>query len=469
MDYDDQNPSRYWNLKDFRPYMEATAGKTSKPAVKPRRFNRSAADTHLPREIRSELLSRGSHPSEWIPITRKESLYGLRSSMQVLLYRKTGKSWRPVKHLTSSLCSNGELIALRHRNTSNERLLRSTGLTKDFSPAKTVKGPVSWEQWRHELDSAVPIRSSKQIPLESLAAVEDHTTIADASAVDPLDVSAEGVDIGPQIDFVDYTKILSGIGVGLVEATLKGIYHAGESVVRPSERLQGIDNIEYADIEGQEVPEKGLAGFSELATAMYEQAKLTSENYREAKAKGEFFEAGKEVSHDPLMQMTSLGDLAVFGALGKVSRAFPNKFDLDMSAGSIRTVNPNYPDFGFTQNCVHCAIATERRFAGNASAVASQTSGPLPISQITDLFGGSFKPVSGMMEISAILSRSGNGARGIVYGADHTRGFGHVWNVRFDKGTTRFLDSQPGNMAGLGVANFDDFTDFQFLLTFPGK
>jgi hypothetical protein len=93
----------------------------------------------------------------------------------------------------------------------------------------------------------------------------------------------------------------------------------------------------------------------------------------------------------------------------------------------------------------------------------------LPISQITDEFGGSFENVSGPMEIGSILSKSGNGARGVVFGADHARGFGHVWNARVDNGTVRFLDSQPGAKAGLGVDNFDDFTDFQFLLTSPGK
>jgi hypothetical protein len=74
-----------------------------------------------------------------------------------------------------------------------------------------------------------------------------------------------------------------------------------------------------------------------------------------------------------------------------------------------------------------------------------------------------------MMEIGSILSKSGNGARGIVFGADSARGFGHVWNVRIDNGVVRFLDSQPAGRAGLGVGNFDDFTDFQFLLTSPGR
>jgi len=73
-----------------------------------------------------------------------------------------------------------------------------------------------------------------------------------------------------------------------------------------------------------------------------------------------------------------------------------------------------------------------------------------------------------MVGIGMRLNVSGNGARGIVYGADKARGFGHVWNVRYDNGVVRFLDSQPGKRAGLGIGNFDHFTDFKFLLTSLG-
>jgi hypothetical protein len=134
-------------------------------------------------------------------------------------------------------------------------------------------------------------------------------------------------------------------------------------------------------------------------------------------------------------------------------------------AGSVRTVNPLFPSFGYNQNCVNCAITTEKRFRG-IKVSAAPTAGPLPISAIADEFGGSFQDVSGMIEISRVLRESGEGARGIVFGADHARGFGHVWNARIDKGVIRFIDGQSG---GLGVSNFDDFTDFRFLLTHPGR
>jgi len=74
-----------------------------------------------------------------------------------------------------------------------------------------------------------------------------------------------------------------------------------------------------------------------------------------------------------------------------------------------------------------------------------------------------------MMEIGSILGRNGNGARGIAFGSDNARGLGHLWNVRIDRSVVTFIDSQPGARAGLGVGNFDDFTDFQFLLTSPGR
>lgn len=93
----------------------------------------------------------------------------------------------------------------------------------------------------------------------------------------------------------------------------------------------------------------------------------------------------------------------------------------------------------------------------------------MPISRITDEFGGSFQEVSGPLHIGDVLNRSGEGARDIVYGADHSRGFGHVWNVGIDNGIVHFIDSQPGARAGPGIHNFDDFTDFRFLLTNPGR
>lgn len=128
-------------------------------------------------------------------------------------------------------------------------------------------------------------------------------------------------------------------------------------------------------------------------------------------------------------------------------------------AGSIRNVNPT----GGGVNCVNCAIAAEYTLRG-APASALPTSGPLPISLITKEFGGSFAPVSGSMQIGSLLSRSGEGASGVVFGRG--AGMNHVWNVVNQGGNIRFLDAQAG---GLGVRNFEHFSDFQFLLTTPGR
>ena len=84
-----------------------------------------------------------------------------------------------------------------------------------------------------------------------------------------------------------------------------------------------------------------------------------------------------------------------------------------------------------------------------------------------------FEPVAGPMEVGKILTESGNGAQGIVYGAPKAGGqYGHVWNAVNQGGTIRFLDSQVirsgVNNASVGLSNFDKFQDFQFMLTRPG-
>jgi RHS repeat-associated protein len=132
----------------------------------------------------------------------------------------------------------------------------------------------------------------------------------------------------------------------------------------------------------------------------------------------------------------------------------------NLLAGSIRHVNPLHGDM----NCVNCSIATEATLSRAASAALG--GGPRPISVIEQKFGGTFEKVSGLMEIGSTLSRSGYGARGIVYGANPSGNVGHVWNAVNQGGTIRFLDGQAG---GLGVNNFDVFTDFRFLITHPGK
>ena len=116
-----------------------------------------------------------------------------------------------------------------------------------------------------------------------------------------------------------------------------------------------------------------------------------------------------------------------------------------------------------TQNCVNCSIATEYTLRGNPTS-ALATDGPLPINLITKEFGGQFAPVSGPMEIGSVLSKSGNGASGVVFGRGAEGN--HVWNAVNQNGTIRFLDGQTG---GLGVGNFNYFNDYQFLLIKAGQ
>jgi len=125
------------------------------------------------------------------------------------------------------------------------------------------------------------------------------------------------------------------------------------------------------------------------------------------------------------------------------------------SAGSIRDVNPT----GSGTNCVNCVVATDATLAGRpASALPS---GAQPISALQDVFGGTFKPVAGQAEITALLTDAGAGARGVVFGSRGSD-VGHVFNAVNQGGTVRFLDGQTG-----AAASFSGFDGFQFMLI-PG-
>jgi RHS repeat-associated protein len=122
-------------------------------------------------------------------------------------------------------------------------------------------------------------------------------------------------------------------------------------------------------------------------------------------------------------------------------------------------VNPT----GSTTNCVNCSIATDSTLAGYpASALPGN---PTSISILENTFGGTFQPVSGEMQIGSILSQAGNGSRGIVFGESLSGDVGHVFNVFNNRGSIEFLDGQIG---GSGLINFDNFQNFQFLLTHLG-
>ncbi|MCH8129376.1 MAG: hypothetical protein IIC70_05680 [Acidobacteria bacterium] len=122
------------------------------------------------------------------------------------------------------------------------------------------------------------------------------------------------------------------------------------------------------------------------------------------------------------------------------------------SAGSIRNINPT----GSGGNCVNCVMATDATLSGNpASALPSN---PKPISVLEETFGSTFKPVSGQLQIEAILADAGPGARGVVFGGSGNQ-VGHVFMGVNQRGTIRFLDAQIGRSA-----SFEGFDSFRFML-----
>ena len=129
------------------------------------------------------------------------------------------------------------------------------------------------------------------------------------------------------------------------------------------------------------------------------------------------------------------------------------------TAGSIRNVNPGYPQVGRTQNCVNCVIATNATLAGNpASALPS--AGPQLISVLEQQFGALFSKATTAANIEQQLLASGSGAQGIVFGSRGPGETGHVFNVVNQNGTIRFLDGQTGT-----AANLTGYTNLYLLKT----
>jgi filamentous hemagglutinin len=171
------------------------------------------------------------------------------------------------------------------------------------------------------------------------------------------------------------------------------------------------------------------------------------------------------------------GVVLVRGVAGRVS-SIASELDAlapvrggDRLAGSLRTVNPNYPRVGFTENCVECAIAVEKRFSGGRAfnRYSASSSGPQPVRLIEMEFGGTFDVVSGPQQIGSMLSRSGHRSSGIVHVRNSATGQGHAFNARFDNGAVKFLDAQNPNSVGAGIDSFNGFDHFEFLLTTPGR
>ena len=153
----------------------------------------------------------------------------------------------------------------------------------------------------------------------------------------------------------------------------------------------------------------------------------------------------------PTAPKVPAGDSPVNGA---VIRTTPQE------AGSIRNVNPGFPDApGRTQNCVNCSQATDSTLGGNpASALPSR--GPVGIDVLERQYGGRFSNAMSSSTIEQQMIDAGAGARGIVFGARGPGEVGHVFNVINQNGTVRFLDGQVG-----AAANLNGYTNFHLLRT----
>jgi hypothetical protein len=99
----------------------------------------------------------------------------------------------------------------------------------------------------------------------------------------------------------------------------------GAVVGKESQDLKNVDNLEYAGIDeySQESaePELSLPSLEDVGNALKGHLQATNEAVKTAKEKGDYFEAGRAMSDDPMLQMTGLGDMALFGALARMGKA----------------------------------------------------------------------------------------------------------------------------------------------------
>ncbi|MFW5443462.1 MAG: toxin glutamine deamidase domain-containing protein [Methylococcaceae bacterium] len=173
-----------------------------------------------------------------------------------------------------------------------------------------------------------------------------------------------------------------------------------------------------------------------------------------------------QANRDMINEFAGFGGIAKVGKLAKGTKsvdAVKNADDIaeagvknvgsEEMAGSIRNVNPTKGK----QNCVNCSIATDSTLAGRpASALPGQ---PASVRTLEKNFGGKFGAATSKSGIEGALLKSGDGARGIVFGSRGSQ-TGHVFNVVNQKGTIRFLVGQTGK-----VANLDGFNSLHLLKT----
>ena len=131
-------------------------------------------------------------------------------------------------------------------------------------------------------------------------------------------------------------------------------------------------------------------------------------------------------------------------------------------AGSVRHVNPT----GSRQNCTNCAFVVDNQLATGNYASALPREKPLPFNELNEFFNTRMSYWTTREQIEQTLLRSGEGARGIVYGSDAYGINGHVWNAVVQNGRVHYIDGQTGFG---GAANFEHFSRLRFGFTGKGK
>ena len=108
---------------------------------------------------------------------------------------------------------------------------------------------------------------------------------------------------------------------------------------------------------------------------------------------------------------------------------------------------------------MNCTIATDATLEGRPTT-ALPTDGPQPISVLEQQFGARFSSPTTIDSIEQQMLSSGDGSRGIVFGAREPGQAGHVFNVVNQNGEIVFLDGQTGS-----VADTTGFASFRLLRT----
>jgi RHS repeat-associated protein len=192
------------------------------------------------------------------------------------------------------------------------------------------------------------------------------------------------------------------------------------------------------------------------------------DNAPEATTVSNWFNSGKSLALLTKGAATAIGvrlpgvvSAADEAVLQSLERAAPNSeqvFGGSMFDAGFPNVNPE----GYPTNCVNCAIATDATLAGRPASALS--GGYESLNVLENEFRGNFQSVRGSVDISNILSQSGNGARGIVAGNWMNGVGGHVFNVINDNGIIEFVDGQTGIGGSL---HFYNMQNIRFLPTAP--